>query len=72
MHMDGGADARFTLNQASEKGITIGPGRLFSCANQFGHFMRLTESYPWSRKLVPGCWFRDHRIGKDAGRWPRP
>jgi DNA-binding transcriptional MocR family regulator len=33
---------------ALARGVTIGPGYMFSMRNDFHHFIRLNYSYPWT------------------------
>ena len=36
---------------ALERGITIGPGYMFSVSNSYRHFIRLNYSTPWSKDI---------------------
>jgi DNA-binding transcriptional MocR family regulator len=42
-------DSMVLYHQALERGITIGPGRMFSTSNTYSRFIRLNYSYAWSR-----------------------
>jgi DNA-binding transcriptional MocR family regulator len=44
-----GIDSMMLYHQALERGITIGPGRMFSTSNTYSRFIRLNYSYAWSR-----------------------
>ena len=44
-------DAMRLYERALERGITIGPGRMFSVSNRYRHFIRLNYSTPWSSEV---------------------
>lgn len=44
-------DTMALYREALERGVTIGPGRMFSTSNTYGHFMRLNYSYSWSPEI---------------------
>ena len=44
-------DSMAVYQEALERGLTIGPGRMFSTSNTYGRFMRLNYSYPWSPEI---------------------
>lgn len=44
-------DTMDLYREALERGLTIGPGRMFSTSNTYGHFMRLNYSYLWSPEI---------------------
>ena len=44
-------DTMALYREALERGLTIGPGRMFSTSNTYGHFMRLNYSYSWSAEI---------------------
>ncbi|MGE8318810.1 MAG: PLP-dependent aminotransferase family protein [Comamonas sp.] len=37
--------------QSLERGITVGPGYMFSVSNSYRHFVRLNYSSPWTREI---------------------
>jgi DNA-binding transcriptional MocR family regulator len=41
-------DSMKLYRAALERGITVGPGTMFSTRNAFSHFIRLNYSYPWT------------------------
>jgi DNA-binding transcriptional MocR family regulator len=41
-------DSMMLYRAALERGITVGPGYMFSTRNAFSHFIRLNYSYPWT------------------------
>jgi DNA-binding transcriptional MocR family regulator len=41
-------DSMKLYRAALERGITVGPGYMFSTRNAFSHFIRLNYSYPWT------------------------
>lgn len=47
-------DTMALYREALERGLTIGPGRMFSTSNAYGHFMRLNFSYAWSPEIEAG------------------
>jgi DNA-binding transcriptional MocR family regulator len=43
-------DSMRLYQAALTRGITIGPGYMFSTRNDFRHFIRLNYSYPWAEQ----------------------
>ncbi|MBB5418318.1 aminotransferase-like domain-containing protein [Paraburkholderia atlantica] len=41
-------DSMRLYQAALERGITVGPGMMFSTSNDYRHFIRLNYSYPWT------------------------
>jgi DNA-binding transcriptional MocR family regulator len=41
-------DSMRLYQAALARGITVGPGMMFSTRNEFSHFIRLNYSYPWT------------------------
>jgi len=41
-------DSMKLYRAALARGITVGPGMMFSTRNDFRHFIRLNYSYPWT------------------------
>jgi DNA-binding transcriptional MocR family regulator len=41
-------DSMRLYQAALARGITVGPGTMFSTRNDFRHFIRLNYSYPWT------------------------
>jgi DNA-binding transcriptional MocR family regulator len=48
IELSAGVDTMDLYREALERGTTIGPGRMFSTDDSYGHFMRLNYSYPWT------------------------
>jgi len=46
-----GADSMAIYHAALERGITVGPGTMFSATDRYRHFIRLNYSYPWSPEI---------------------
>lgn len=44
-------DTMALYHEALKRGLTIGPGRMFSTSNTYGHFMRLNYSYAWTPEI---------------------
>jgi len=44
-------DAMVLYQLALERGITIGPGHMFSCAGDYRHFIRLNYSMAWTKDI---------------------
>ncbi|MBV8628449.1 MAG: PLP-dependent aminotransferase family protein [Paraburkholderia sp.] len=48
VELPGNVDSMRLYEAALARGITIGPGYMFSTRNAFRHFIRLNYSYPWT------------------------
>jgi len=48
VELPGNVDSMRLYEAALARGITIGPGYMFSTRNEFRHFIRLNYSYPWT------------------------
>lgn len=48
VELPGDVDSMQLYRAALERGITIGPGRMFSVSNRYARCIRLNFSYPWS------------------------
>jgi DNA-binding transcriptional MocR family regulator len=48
VEMPQGVDSMLLYRAALARGITVGPGYMFSTRNDFRHFIRLNYSYPWT------------------------
>lgn len=46
-----GIDSMKLYEQALARGITIGPGTMFSVSDAYRHFIRLNYSYAWTREI---------------------
>ncbi|XHS80202.1 PLP-dependent aminotransferase family protein [Burkholderiaceae bacterium UC74_6] len=44
-------DALKLYQEALERGITVGPGTMFSVSSRYQHFIRLNYSSPWSHEI---------------------
>jgi DNA-binding transcriptional MocR family regulator len=52
---------------ALEKGITIGPGYMFSTTGSYSNFIRLNYSYAWSSEIEDAV----VKLGDLVATWPR-
>ena len=48
VQLPGNVDSMLLYQVALARGITIGPGTMFSSRDAFRYFIRLNYSYPWS------------------------
>jgi len=61
-------DAMQLYERALEKGITLGPGRMFSAQNDYPNFIRLNYSYLWDRTSEAGIKELSYLINAGIGR----
>ncbi len=51
VELPAGIDSMKLYERALERGITIGPGTMFSVTDSYRNFIRLNYSYAWSREI---------------------
>ncbi|MDQ7968989.1 MAG: PLP-dependent aminotransferase family protein [Oxalicibacterium faecigallinarum] len=51
VELPAGVDSMKLYERALERGITIGPGTMFSISDSYRNFIRLNYSYAWSRDI---------------------
>jgi DNA-binding transcriptional MocR family regulator len=61
-----GVDAQHLFNDALEAGISIAPGQIFSPADRYSNFVRLSYGHPWSERTENAVRWLGERVAQQA------
>ncbi|MEJ8566693.1 PLP-dependent aminotransferase family protein [Elongatibacter sediminis] len=74
LELPGGVDSEVLFDRAIDIGISITPGRIFSPADRYRNYMRLSFGHPWSEAIESGLEALGRLVRELAvsGRTPAP